>query len=350
MVIPLIENVSSLSFFPSISIIIPTFNSEQTLRLCLGSIRNQDYPKEKIEVIVADGGSKDKTLEIVEEFKVDRTISNPLKTGEAGKAIGVKNAKNEIIALIDSDNILEYDEWLKRMVEPFKDKEIVGVEPLFYTYRKQDSYITRYCALLGMNDPLCLFLGNYDRYCILTNRWTEMPLLRVEEGNYLKVRLYEKSLPTIGANGFLVRRSELIKCSIGDYLFDIDIVYELVKSGHDVFAKVKIGIIHLFSGSISTFIKKQKRRIRDYSYYKSIGMRKYPWSTLSKGKIIKFIIYTVLVVPLCFQAIKGYIRKPDYAWLFHIPACFLTLVLYGFGITRNILFEAQQEDRSRWGT
>jgi len=54
------------------------------------------------------------------------------------------------------------------MTEPFQDREIAGVEPLHYTYRKEDGYITRYSAMLGMNDPLCLFLGNYDRMCMVT--------------------------------------------------------------------------------------------------------------------------------------------------------------------------------------
>ena len=55
---------------PSISIVIPTYNSERTLSLCLGSIAEQDYPREKIEIIIADGGSKDRTLEIAEKFGV----------------------------------------------------------------------------------------------------------------------------------------------------------------------------------------------------------------------------------------------------------------------------------------
>ncbi len=44
-----------------------------------------------------------------------------LKTGEAGKAVGMKQARGEIIALIDSDNILPSRDWLSFMVEPFHD-------------------------------------------------------------------------------------------------------------------------------------------------------------------------------------------------------------------------------------
>ena len=138
----------------------------------------QDYPREKIEVIIVDGGSKDRSLDVAKEFDVDRILHNPLRTGEAGKALGVKVARNEIIAFIDSDNILPTSNWFRVMVEPFNDPEIVGSEPLFYTYRKNDPLITRYCSLIGMNDPLCLFVGNYDRYCLLTDRWTELNVMQ----------------------------------------------------------------------------------------------------------------------------------------------------------------------------
>jgi len=37
------------------------------------------------------------------------------------------------------------------MTEPFQDREIAGTEPLYYTYIKEDGYITRYCAMLGIN-------------------------------------------------------------------------------------------------------------------------------------------------------------------------------------------------------
>ena len=98
---------------PSISIITPTYNSAKTLASCLDSIKNQDY-KGDIEIIIADGGSTDSTLEIAQKY-TDKIYPNPLKIGEAGKAAGVKHARNEIIALIDSDNILPSGDWLSSM-------------------------------------------------------------------------------------------------------------------------------------------------------------------------------------------------------------------------------------------
>lgn len=330
---------------PGISIVIPTYNSARTLPMCLDSIKEQEYLGET-EIIIADGGSTDATLEIARRY-TDKIYPNPLKTGEAGKAVGVKHAIGEIIALIDSDNILPERDWLSRMAAPFSDPEIAGAEPLYYTYRKQDSYITRYCAMMGMNDPLCLFTGNYDRMNIITGKWTEMPVKEIDMGDFLKVELNEKKLPTIGANGFLVRRALLDGCSISDYLFDIDVVYELVMKGNTRFAKVKTGIVHLFSGSIYTFIKKQRRRIRDYGYYEKMGARKYPWSALSKWKLLKFIIYTVTILPLTGQVAIGWWKKKDSAWAFHGVACWATLIIYAIGTLKNTSY-SKAEDRSKW--
>ena len=322
----------------SISIIIPTYNSGNCLDKCLYSIIQQDYPKELIEILIIDGGSKDNTIEIAKKY-TSKIFSNPLRTGEAGKAIGLKNAKNELIALIDSDNILPDKNWLVEMVRPLlEDDEIIGSEPLEYTYRKFDSLITRYCALTGMNDILCLFIGNYDRYCYLTGKWTEMKISFKDKKNYLNLNFNYKNvnqIPTIGANGTIFRRSFFENIDIGDYLFDIDLIALKISSMKDdiYFAKVRNGIIHLFSGNILTYIRKQKRRIRDYRKYKKL--RKYEWLKINNKGIIKFILYTLLILPLIFQSIKGYFKKRDIAWFFHPVACFITLFIYSINYIKN---------------
>ncbi|MBU3956768.1 glycosyltransferase [Patescibacteria group bacterium] len=53
---------------PSISVLIPTLNAASVLGKCLKSIVEQDYPKNKIEIIIAHGGSTDKTLEIAKKY------------------------------------------------------------------------------------------------------------------------------------------------------------------------------------------------------------------------------------------------------------------------------------------
>ena len=112
----------------SVSIVVPTLNSGKTLGQCLYSIHQQEYDGE-IEIIVADGGSTDETVSIAREYN-SLIVENPLKTGEAGKAVGTREASGEIIAFIDSDNILPDRQWLGRMIAPFDDPAIAGSEPL----------------------------------------------------------------------------------------------------------------------------------------------------------------------------------------------------------------------------
>ncbi len=334
--------------FPSISVLIPTLNADKVLEECLVSIVKQNYPKSKIEIVIADGGSTDRTLKIAEKYGA-RVYKNRLKTGEAGKAVALKKAKNELVALIDSDNILPDKNWFKKMVEPFYDPEIVGSEPWKFTYRKKDGFIDRYCALLGMNDPLCYFLGNYDRLNVLTGKWTSLPVEQKDKESWLKIALRTGAIPTIGANGTIFRREFLINSGlVKNYLFDIDVLAQLVEEKSVKFAKVKIGIVHLYCGSdIGKFVRKQKRRIRDYLYYQKIGVRNYPWQKQDKSGVAKFILSCLLIFPLIYQALKGFYKKPDIAWLFHPLACWITFWTYGWGKILGF-FKSQEMDRKGW--
>lgn len=331
---------------PKVSIVTPTLNSGRTIEEYLESIKNQRYSGE-VELIVADGGSKDNTLTLAKKNGA-KIIQNKLKTAEAGKAVGAKTATGEILAFVDSDNILPGSDWLKRMVQPFIDSsEIIATEPLYFTYRKGDHWLTRYFALLGMGDPLNLFIGNYDRYSFVSNTWTELKINFTDEDSYLILNL-EKEFPTIGANGFLIRKDQLLKYPIKDYLFDIDILKHLSTEKAIKVAKVKVGIVHLFTGDISTFIRKQRRRIRDFLYHKSKGDRVEQASSLKLTLgLLKFITSCILVFPLIIQAVNGYSRKKDWVWIFHPLACWITLVVYVYEYTRS-LFKVEQFNRKSW--
>lgn len=337
-----------------ISIVTPTFNSMRTIVQYLDAIMQQSYPHEDIEIVFADGGSTDGTIETLGKYAKESNISirifeNPLKTAEAGKAVGVRQAEGEIICLLDSDNILPDEGWITEMMQPFQEKVIVASEPIAYTYRKEDNVINRYCACIGMNDPLCIFTGNYDRYCCITNKWTEVKREEIDKGNYLSVKFREDMIPTIGANGFFMRKEELIANFEGEYLFDIDVLWELFKKNPELrVAKVKTGIIHLFCSDIKTFYRKQNRRIKDFLYFSDSKGRKYPWNKVGKGKIILFSICSVTIIPLVVQACIGYSRKRDLqVWLFHMIACWVTLWVYGTGVIKG-LFKREAANRDNW--
>jgi glycosyltransferase involved in cell wall biosynthesis len=335
---------------PTVSVVIPVYNSAWILGECLQRVQAQDYPKEKIEIILADGGSTDGTLGLARQMGITRIFDNPLRTGEAGKAVGVLQAKHDIIALVDSDNLLPGTDWLKRMMAPFADPDVVASEPWDYTWRAEDGTITRYCALMGMNDPLCHFLGNYDRRGVLSGgRWTGLDLEQEDRGDWIKATLREDALPTIGANGFCIRRADLLKTPVAPYLFDIDSLWDLVREGRKHVAKVKTGVIHLYSRDLSDFARKQKRRVRDYLYYQQNAMRRYPWSSFPKLRLVWFIVATLLLFPLLLQSLWGWIKGKDAAIWFHPVACWATLLVYGWGTLRSKLGKAAIMDRSGWG-
>ena len=333
-----------------LSVVIPTLNSEKTLGLCLGSIRAQSLSRTNYEIVIADAGSSDRTLEIAREYGVDVITGNPLTTGEAGKTAGIKAARGDIIALVDSDNVLPFPGWLEQMLAPFNDPEVIATEPVEYTWRREDPALARYFALLGMNDPICLFTGNYDRTCAITGRWTGLPVRRKDNGAYLKLELTANALPTIGANGFVFRRMLLDGVKWEPYLFDIDILYDrILKTGSVYVAKVKTGIVHLYCSRLGDFARKQRRRIRDFLYFSQEKERTYPWNGQRKVGIAMFCLATATILPLLWQMIKGFIRRPDIAWLYHIPVCWITLWIYGIGTISKVLGGRQAPvDRSSW--
>ena len=339
----------------TISVVTPTYNSMRTLGQYMDALRAQDYPREALEVIFADGGSDDGTRERIAEWARTSGLSvslleNPLRTAEAGKAVGVRSARHDIVCLLDSDNILPGADWLSRMARPFDEERVIASEPIAYTWRAGDGRINRYCALIGMNDPLCLFTGNYDRMCLLTGVWTEVEREEEDRGDYLSVRFRAGMIPTIGANGFLMRRRELCGNFGGDYLFDIDVLWELLqKDGGIRVAKVKTGIVHLFCPDTRTFCRKQNRRIRDFLHFSGKKGRAYPWSRVPKRKIALFALCCLTVLPLVAQAAVGFSRKRDAgAWLFHVPACWLTLWIYGWGTVKSVFAGASLADRTGW--
>jgi len=332
-----------------ISFVIPTFNSARTLGECLRAIREQRHPEDLVEIVIADAGSTDDTLAIAREFKCDRIVANDLQTGEAGKSAGIREAAGDFIALVDSDNILDSPDWLVKMLAPFEDREIVASEPLWYTRRDTDPALTRYFAMLGMNDPLCLFLGNYDRHSMVTGRWTGMDVTAEERDGYQKLTLAADQLPTIGANGFVLRRDMLEKVDWDPYFFDIDIMHQAIEAGHRHVAKVECGIVHLYCSSLKDFVRKQDRRVRDYLFFRAEDQRSYPWATQRKRGILVFCISTVLLFPLIIQALRGRRRQADRAWLYHVPVCWITLLVYARAVFFKLLgIKPKPKSRTGW--
>ena len=311
---------------PRISIVIPTYNSERTLTQCLESVRQQDYPRDKIEIIIVDGGSSDKTVEIGKKFNVDKVLQNKRRHFIYGKSIGVDSAEHPLTLLLDSDNILPLKSWLRDMVKPFEDPEIVGSEPISFTYRQTDPLVTRYCALMGVSDPLCLYLGNFDHICLFKEKWTDLPLKTISRDSYIKIELDGIHTPTLGANGTILYTELIKKTAHYKPFFDVDLIHELAGKGYNRFAKVHIGIVHLYAENLTQFVRKKLRQARDFYLYRHL--RNYP-GYKQQIKLLSFILATITIVGTARDSNRGYQKVPDKAWFLHPIICLLTLMVYG---------------------
>jgi glycosyltransferase involved in cell wall biosynthesis len=87
---------------PKISVVTPTFNSINTLRETIESVRSQNYPY--LEHLVIDGGSKDGTLELLKEYPSLRWISEKDEGHYYAMNKGIQMASGEIINILNADD------------------------------------------------------------------------------------------------------------------------------------------------------------------------------------------------------------------------------------------------------
>ncbi|MFT3699523.1 MAG: glycosyltransferase family 2 protein [Kofleriaceae bacterium] len=90
---------------PSVTIAMPAYNEEHYIEACISSVQHQDYPKELIEILVADGRSTDRTRDILARMALDdpriRVIDNPERLQAAGLGKMVKAAQGDVIVRMD---------------------------------------------------------------------------------------------------------------------------------------------------------------------------------------------------------------------------------------------------------
>lgn len=111
---------------PFVSVIIPVFNDEQRLKLCLASLENQTYSINHYEIIVIDNNSE-QPIEIDKKLFPHVCVVKEMKTGSyAARNKGIVFSKGEILAFTDSDCIPDA-EWIESGVSDFQSVENLGI-------------------------------------------------------------------------------------------------------------------------------------------------------------------------------------------------------------------------------
>ena len=111
------------NFEPNVSVVVPAYNEQANIKECIDSIYSLDYPKNKIEVIVVDDGSTDKTLEIATKYRKVRILTqNHLGKVEALN-LGCAKAKYGFVLTIDADTAIDR-KLLREMIAPFSSPNV----------------------------------------------------------------------------------------------------------------------------------------------------------------------------------------------------------------------------------
>jgi len=111
---------------PFVSIVIPAFNSDKTIGLAIVGCDCQEYPNDKIEIIVVDDGSTDSTKDIVLSYPHVKYIYQKNQGPAAARNNGLNNSHGQIVAFLDSDCVpRKY--WISKMISRYTSDSVVCV-------------------------------------------------------------------------------------------------------------------------------------------------------------------------------------------------------------------------------
>jgi len=310
--------------FPTISIVIPTYNEERNIEQCLSAIFSQIYPKELLEVIIIDNYSEDRTVEIAKRYDV-KIFFSEIKDAENSKMLGLHKATKDLFLYLDADIEIVGNTWMSNLVKPLiEDSKLMASFPRFVP-RVSDTAIGRYLRYHPLElDPVFQF------FC------TEIDTTIIKEKeNYKVCEFYPPKIPPIGI--CLYRRKILIKV-IGNMekFMDIDVPVILSKNGYNKFAYVpSCGIYHSNIKSLKDLIRRRLRNI-DNIYLPNIETREFKYFDLrKKGDILKilfWVFYANLFMPKLIEGIYKTFKNKDIACMYEpIVAMLLTdAIIWGF--------------------
>jgi len=134
------ENLE-LNSYPTVSIAVPVYNEENTISKTIKSLLSLDYPIDKVKIYIVDDGSKDRTWEVIQEFKDNPSIIL-LKKQNGGKHTAVnlalEKSDSEFFGCLDSDSYV-HPQALKRILKYFEnDSKTMAIAPSIIVYNPKN--------------------------------------------------------------------------------------------------------------------------------------------------------------------------------------------------------------------
>ncbi len=167
------------SDLPKISVIVAAHNEEKNIAACLTSLVNQDYPKDRYEIIIVNDRSTDATGSILENFEAQYSNIRVVEITKTAQNYspkkyavdqGVKRSSTEILFFTDTDCIAE-SSWLSTMIKYFSEN--VGIVVGFSPVMKSDSLLNVMSRLETFRTAATMFgfAGNNNSYMSVGRNW-----------------------------------------------------------------------------------------------------------------------------------------------------------------------------------
>lgn len=202
----------------TVSVIVPILNEEKYIEKFLDSILSQDYPKEKLEIILVDGFSSDKTPQILnsyaEKYEFMKVIKNEKKTVQYALNLGIENASGEYIVRMDAHAWYASD-YISKCIEYLKSTgatNVGGPTIVKGKTRIQKVIAAAYSAGFALGGG-SHYKSSYEGYCD-TVSWGSF-----RKKDLVKIGMYDENMP----------RSE-----------DDDLNFRITQSGGKIFMTPKI--------------------------------------------------------------------------------------------------------------
>ncbi len=160
------ENEKNL---PGVSILIPAYNEELVIQKTLESLCNQDYPANRMEIIVINDGSDDGTPKLVTAFSQRdsrvKLFNVPNEQAKRGKSHalnrGLEETRFDIIAVYDADNTPEPDSLRYLVLNLLKTPRLAAAFGKFRTRNRRKNILTRFINLETLSFQFMIQAGRY---------------------------------------------------------------------------------------------------------------------------------------------------------------------------------------------
>jgi hyaluronan synthase len=133
---------------PALTVIIPAYNEGAMVASSIDSVAAARYPRERLEILVVDDGSRDDTWEHIERAarrhpNLVTTVRFPANRGKReALAAGFRRARGDVVVTIDSDSVIERDTLLA-IAGPFRDPRVGAVAGKVAVYNRGEGLIPR---------------------------------------------------------------------------------------------------------------------------------------------------------------------------------------------------------------